>query len=145
MTDDVDLEAELGFEPAVSATGADVSDTSPVRRRPRRKRGWRTRLAGGLVLLVALVSMGALYGAFAGSSNANSSADDQAQIARGQQIYQTTCITCHGANLQGVTDRGVSLIGVGSAATYFQVSTGRMPATGQDAEQPRKTAKYNEA
>jgi ubiquinol-cytochrome c reductase cytochrome c subunit len=54
-------------------------------------------------------------------------------------------VTCHGANLQGVTDRGPSLIGVGSAAAYFQVSTGRMPATGQGAEQAAKPNQFTEA
>ena len=34
----------------------------------------------------------------------------------GTQLYDVSCITCHGANLQGVTDRGPSLIGVGGAA-----------------------------
>ena len=49
-----------------------------------------------------------------------------------------SCITCHGANLQGVPDRGPSLIGVGEAAVYFQVSTGRMPLARQEAQAPRK-------
>ena len=89
--------------------------------------------------------MGGLYGLFANSSSAGNETADQAQINRGHQLYQTTCITCHGANLQGVTNRGVSLIGAGSSATYFQVSTGRMPATGQGAEIYRKTAKFDEA
>ena len=44
-----------------------------------------------------------------------------------------SCITCHGANLQGVPHRGPSLIGVGEAAVYFQVHTGRMPLVRQEA------------
>ena len=35
-------------------------------------------------------------------------------------------------------DRGPSLIGVGQAAAYFQVSTGRMPADANGAQMPRK-------
>src|SRR5581483_2048208 len=35
-------------------------------------------------------------------------------------------------------------VGVGGAAVYFQVSTGRMPATGQGAYMARKVAKFDE-
>jgi ubiquinol-cytochrome c reductase cytochrome c subunit len=95
--------------------------------------------------MVALLAMGGLYGLFASSSNADNAADGQAQIDAGHQLFETSCVTCHGANLQGITNRGPSLIGVGAAATYFQVSTGRMPATGQSAEEYRKTSKFTEA
>ncbi len=44
-----------------------------------------------------------------------------------------------------MTGRGPSLVGVGESATYFQVSTGRMPATGQGAEENRKPSKFTEA
>ena len=46
----------------------------------------------------------------------------------------SSCITCHGANLEGVAGRGPSLIGVGEAAVYFQVHTGRMPLVRQEAD-----------
>ncbi len=67
-------------------------------------------------------------------------ADESASalLRTGQQLYDTSCITCHGVNLQGVADRGPSLIGVGEAAVYFQVSTGRMPAMRGEAQAPRK-------
>src|ERR1019366_5018030 len=93
-------------------------------RRPAAK--WRRRAASGLILIAALASMGGLYGIFASSSNAD---NPGANVETGRKLYGTSCITCHGANLQGVTGRGPSLVGVGSAAVYFQVSTGRMPAT----------------
>jgi ubiquinol-cytochrome c reductase cytochrome c subunit len=63
-------------------------------------------------------------------------------VAQGQQIFQNTCITCHGANLEGVQDRGPSLIGVGSAAVYFQVSTGRMPLDAQSAQAEQKPTRF---
>jgi ubiquinol-cytochrome c reductase cytochrome c subunit len=88
--------------------------------------------------------MGGAYTLFAGTSGAADSSSSAADIAAGRQLYETSCITCHGANLQGVKDRGVSLLGVGGAAVYFQVSTGRMPATGQGSEQYRKTAKFTD-
>ncbi|MGH3588886.1 MAG: cytochrome bc1 complex diheme cytochrome c subunit, partial [Pseudonocardia sp.] len=61
-----------------------------------------------------------------------------ALVAQGQEIYNNHCISCHGSNLQGVQDRGPSLIGVGDAAVYFQVSTGRMPLARQEAQAARK-------
>ena len=60
--------------------------------------------------------------------------NDAALVAQGQELYNTPCITCHGSNLQGVQDRGPHLIGVGEAAAYFQVSTGRMPLARQEAQ-----------
>jgi ubiquinol-cytochrome c reductase cytochrome c subunit len=63
---------------------------------------------------------------------------DAALVAKGQQLFDTACVTCHGANLQGVQDHGPSLIGVGQAAVYFQVSSGRMPLARQEAQGIRK-------
>ena len=151
MTEDFDVD-ELGFSPAISATGADpdeaprrdrASSSLGVRRRPRRA-VWRRRFAGGVVLLIALIGMGGAYALFATSSGAGTSTSAAADVAAGQQLYETSCITCHGNNLQGVNQRGPSLIGVGGAAVYFQVSTGWMPAPGQGAEMTRKEAKFTD-
>src|SRR5262249_15990722 len=71
-----------------------------------------------------------------------STANDSALIGEGKQLFQNNCITCHGANLQGENDRGPALIGVGSAAVYFQVSTGRMPLDAQSAQAVEKPAKF---
>jgi ubiquinol-cytochrome c reductase cytochrome c subunit len=130
---------ELGFDPAVPATGA--ADDTPARPRSRRT-GLRRKLGSAAVLLGALASTAGAYAVFASSSGAADTG--QGNPTAGQQLYDVSCITCHGANLQGVKGRGVSLIGVGGAAVYFQVSTGRMPATGQGAYEPRKEAKFNE-
>jgi ubiquinol-cytochrome c reductase cytochrome c subunit len=97
-----------------------------------------------VVLLIALIGMGGAYALFASSSGANTATSTAADVAAGQQLYETSCITCHGNNLQGVNERGPSLIGVGGAAVYFQVSTGRMPAPGQGAEMTRKEAKFTD-
>ena len=40
-------------------------------------------------------------------------------------------------------DRGPSLVGVGEAATYFQVSSGRMPAAENGAQIQRKEPVFN--
>jgi ubiquinol-cytochrome c reductase cytochrome c subunit len=73
---------------------------------------------------------------------------DQSQSAllrTGAQLYETACITCHGLNLQGVEARGPSLVGVGEAAVYFQVSSGRMPMMRNEAQATRKKANFDEA
>lgn len=116
---------------------------APVRRTRSRSK-LRRRFAGFLALGVALVGAGALYSVLVPTPDTAyaSSSTDSALIGQGQQLYNNTCITCHGANLQGVTDRGPSLIGVGSAAVYFQVSTGRMPLDAQSAEAIAKPAKF---
>jgi len=74
-------------------------------------------------------------------------ADESASalLRTGKQLFDTSCVTCHGANLQGVPDRGPSLIGVGEAAVYFQVSTGRMPAMRGEAQAPRKNPIFDES
>jgi len=139
VSHDVD---ELGFEPAVSATGADPERSTPRSKRARNR--LRRRVASGMALLVALGAVGGVYTVFAGSSGANDSGTNQQDVEAGRQLFNTACITCHGANLQGVPGRGPSLIGVGSAAVYFQVSTGRMPASAQGGSMPRKTSRFDQ-
>jgi ubiquinol-cytochrome c reductase cytochrome c subunit len=150
MSDD-----ELGFEPAVSATGADpdapakadvkaAKAKARVRKRRRAMHPWRRRLVNGVMLATVLAGVAGAYTLFASSSGANGSHTSQEDVDAGRQLYNTSCITCHGANLDGVKGRGPSLIGVGSSAVYFQVSTGRMPAAGQGGNEPRKSAKFDE-
>jgi ubiquinol-cytochrome c reductase cytochrome c subunit len=146
VSDDLD---ELGFEPAVSATGAESDPAlkpKPARKtkRPRRSRRWRRRVTSAIMLITVLAGVGGAYTLFASSSGASDTRTSQEDIEAGRQLYNTSCITCHGTYLQGVTDRGPALVGVGSAAVYFQVSTGRMPAAGQGGSLPRKPAKFNE-
>jgi ubiquinol-cytochrome c reductase cytochrome c subunit len=143
MTDDFDVDADsdLGFTPAV----ADAPGKVGVEQRPTKRRGaLRRKLSSIAVLIAALSIVGGSYALLAPSSGADDSAISPADIAKGRQLYETSCITCHGANLQGVKDRGPSLIGVGQAATYFQVSTGRMPATSQGPNNLRKTARFTD-
>ena len=97
-----------------------------------------------MVLLLGLAGAGLLASVFTPTPQvATADKDQQALIREGKQLYDTSCITCHGANLQGVTSRGgPSLIGVGEAAVYFQVSTGRMPAARNEAQAERKPEKF---
>ncbi|MGC1212391.1 MAG: c-type cytochrome [Micromonospora sp.] len=55
---------------------------------------------------------------------------------RGAELYLGQCAVCHGVQGQG-TQRGPSLVGVGSASVDFQVSTGRMPVS-QEVQQARR-------
>jgi ubiquinol-cytochrome c reductase cytochrome c subunit len=97
-----------------------------------------------MVLMMGLVSAGFLASALTPTPQVATATDDQAALIReGKQLYDTSCITCHGANLQGVQDRGPSLIGVGEAAVYFQVSSGRMPASRNEAQVERKPVKFD--
>jgi ubiquinol-cytochrome c reductase cytochrome c subunit len=110
--------------------------TPTNRLRPRGR--LRRRLAGAVALGLGLLTAGGLYTAFTPNAQVAAAQADAALIAKGQDLYNNHCISCHGANLQGVTDRGPSLIGVGDAAAYFQVSTGRMPLARQEAQAARK-------
>ncbi|HEX9335476.1 MAG TPA: cytochrome c [Pseudonocardiaceae bacterium] len=116
-------------------------------RRSRARTKLRRRLSGVLALGVALIGAGALYSVLVPTpQTAHAASGDTAQqLTQGQQLYENACITCHGANLQGEAHRGPSLVGVGSAAVYFQVSTGRMPAEGQSAQVVAKPPKYKES
>lgn len=109
------------------------------------RRRLRRRLSGGLLLLVAL----ALAGGFAALLTPTPQvavADESASalLRTGKQLFDTSCVSCHGANLQGEAGRGPSLIGVGEAAVYFQVSTGRMPAARGEAQAPRKQPMFDD-
>lgn len=117
-----------GITPAVTSRGTHSRSRSKLRR----------RMSGLLALGVALVGAGALYSVLAPVPQTAHAADNAALIQEGAALYANTCISCHGANLQGEANRGPSLIGVGSAAVYFQVSTGRMPLAAQSAQAEAK-------
>jgi ubiquinol-cytochrome c reductase cytochrome c subunit len=103
----------------------------------------RRRVSGTLALILALLSAGGLYTILAPKPQTAHAQDDPALVRQGEQLYNNACISCHGTNLQGVRDRGPSLIGTGEAAVYFQVSTGRMPAARQEAQNVEKPVKFS--
>ena len=108
--------------------------------RARRRSRQRRRLGNATGLIAGLLATGALYSAFAPANAADGGDDTQGSSAveAGRELYEVSCITCHGENLQGVANRGPSLIGVGEASVYFQVHTGRMPLVRQEAQAPDK-------
>jgi quinol---cytochrome-c reductase cytochrome c subunit len=103
--------------------------------------------AGYAVVLLGLVLVGVVYAALTGrgaSAAGIPPGSTKEEVAQGQQLFATTCASCHGLNAQG-TPRGPSLIGVGAAAVYFQVSTGRMPAKEIGAQVPQKPSVLTDA
>ena len=125
------------------ADGDPAAGIPAVRARARRRSKQRRRLANVAGLMTALVLTGALYSLFSPAQAADESSESAAEAA-GRELYERSCITCHGENLEGVPNRGPSLIGVGAAAVYFQVHTGRMPLVRQEAQAPDKPAVFSD-
>lgn len=100
----------------------------------------RRRFGGLLAIALGLLAVGGVYTLVVPGPQVATAAQQQdpGLLARGRDLYDSTCIACHGANLQGLPGRAPSLIGAGDAAVYFQVSTGRMPAAREQAEALRK-------
>ena len=115
-----------------------------ARARARRRSKHRRRFANVAGLFVALILTGAAYSAFAPAQAAGSTSSESSAEAAGRALYEKTCISCHGANLDGVPHRGPSLIGVGEASVFFQVHTGRMPLVRQEAEAREKPSQFTD-
>ena len=121
---------------SVFKKGSGMTDKS--RRRVRR------RLTGAVLLLFGLVLAGVTAATLTPKPKVAVADESQSALLRtGQQLYETACITCHGANLQGVNGRGPSLVGVGEAAVFFQVNTGRMPMMRNEAQAMRKPPNFD--
>jgi ubiquinol-cytochrome c reductase cytochrome c subunit len=108
----------------------------------------RSRFAGPVVLLLALLVTGGFYAMFA-PAQAEDSAASADDVTKGRELFLVGCATCHGANGQGIDTQaggwyGPSLIGVGAAAVDFQVGTGRMPLAAPGQQAPVKRVAYND-
>ncbi|WP_285680683.1 cytochrome c [Actinoplanes sp. NBRC 103695] len=105
----------------------------------------RRRLGAAVRMIAALAMAGGVYAGFTPNAAAEDDRTLSSSAAEGKALFDNSCITCHGRDAQGVTDRGPSLIGVGSAAVEFQVGTGRMPMTRQEAQAEKKPPQFDEA
>ncbi|WP_029433780.1 cytochrome c [Blastococcus sp. URHD0036] len=112
--------------------------------RSRRLSKTRRRVANVAGLMAALVLTGGLYSTIAPAQAEEPEAAGDPNYEAGREIYENSCITCHGDNLEGVEGRGPSLIGVGGAAVYFQVHTGRMPLVRQGEQGPDKPVVFSD-
>ena len=108
------------------------------------RRRLHRRVTGAVLLVFGLGLAGALAATLTPAAQVAVADQSQSALLRtGQQLYETACISCHGANLQGVQGRGPSLVGVGEAAVFFQVNTGRMPAVRGEAQAARKQPSFD--
>jgi ubiquinol-cytochrome c reductase cytochrome c subunit len=96
-------------------------------------------------MIAALAIVGSVYTAFSPSAAAQDTPALSASAEHGKQLFDTSCISCHGLNAQGVPGRGPSLLGVGSVNVEFQVLTGRMPAARQEVQAEPKQAVFTDA
>jgi ubiquinol-cytochrome c reductase cytochrome c subunit len=153
MTSDGSEPAEL-VEPARPPLALRLSPAArrargpaePVPGAPVRRGRLRRRVSSVGRLLAALVIVGGLYTALApGVGRAEETPTLSKAGVEGKALYEQSCISCHGGNGQGIENRGPSLIGVGSAAVEFQVSSGRMPAARPaEAQAERKPPIYTD-
>jgi ubiquinol-cytochrome c reductase cytochrome c subunit len=108
---------------------------------------WRRRpWAGYAVVLAALAIIGVAYAGVSPRTDraqASAAAASDQDVAKGKQLFNQACSSCHGANAEG-TKNAPSLLGVGAASVDFQVGTGRMPAMNLGAQIPRKKPVFNE-
>ena len=104
----------------------------------RRRAGAAVRLAAALMLA------GGVYTFLAPSVQAQEDVALSTAAQQGKEIFDNSCVTCHGGNAQGVERRGPSLIGVGSASVEFQVETGRMPMARQEPQAEEKMPQLTE-
>ena len=106
----------------------------------------RHRAAAPILVLLALALVGVIYAAVGSATSAQAAGDQKAldaQIAAGQKLFVEGCSSCHGLAAQG-GPAAPTLIGVGSAAVDFQISTGRMPLAAPQAQAPSKQVIYSD-
>lgn len=62
---------------------------------------------------------------------------------QGQQLYLTSCVSCHGVGGVGTAD-GPSLAAAGEASADFYLRTGRMPLAFPSSQPPEKPVAYSD-
>src|SRR3954453_2431108 len=103
----------------------------------------RRRLGAAVRMLAALALAGGVYTAFAPGAFAEDNTQLSATAQEGKQLFDNSCITCHGRDAQGVGGGAPGRIGAGSAAVEFRVGTGRMPMARQEAQAEEKKPMFD--
>jgi ubiquinol-cytochrome c reductase cytochrome c subunit len=88
------------------------------------------RVAATVVLAVVLLLV----------ADATAAQDDL--VAQGQQLYDRSCVGCHGIG-GGGTEQGPPLLEAGAASTDFMLTTGRMPLSRTGIQPPRKEPAFD--
>jgi ubiquinol-cytochrome c reductase cytochrome c subunit len=122
-------------------------------RRPRRS---SPRARAIMLVLAVVCGAGAVYGFAVGPAGAQkgtsvsptpapppASAGQRQQIARGRALFLDGCSSCHGNDAKGKQNIAPSLVGAGSAAADFYLSTGRMPLANPTDQPTRADPAYN--
>jgi ubiquinol-cytochrome c reductase cytochrome c subunit len=104
----------------------------------------RHRIAGPILIIAALFTMGTAFGVATALPNAQPKilTATTTLVSEGKVIFLRGCSSCHGLHAEGGSI-APSLIGVGSAAVDFQVGTGRMPLAEMSQQAMRKKPIYN--
>jgi ubiquinol-cytochrome c reductase cytochrome c subunit len=120
-----------------------------------RRRVGRVGRARPLVTIVAcLAATAVLVAAAPGSAERlPTQADagpDPELVAEGRRLYLSSCVTCHGADGQGLdapngAERGPSLTDAGEAGAYYWLTTGRMPLANPGDTPMRKDPAFDDA
>ena len=122
-------------------------------RRPRRSSP-RARMV--MLVLAVVCGAGAIYGFAVGPAGAQkgtsvnpmpasppTSPGQRQQIARGRQLFLDGCSSCHGNDARGKQNIAPTLVGAGSAAADFYLTTGRMPLSNPTDQPSRAPPAYN--
>jgi ubiquinol-cytochrome c reductase cytochrome c subunit len=104
----------------------------------------RHRIAGPVLVVAALITIGGAFGVASALPSAQMSitTGTSTLVSEGKAIFLRGCSSCHGLHAEG-SGIAPSLIGVGSAAVDFQVGTGRMPMADMSQQAMQKKPVYN--
>jgi ubiquinol-cytochrome c reductase cytochrome c subunit len=109
-----------------------------------------------MVVLAVVCGAGAIYGFAVGRAGAQkgtsvnpatapppTSSAQRAQIQRGRTLFLDGCSSCHGNDAKGKQNIAPTLVGAGSAAADFYLTTGRMPLSNPTDQPTRAPPAYN--
>lgn len=96
-----------------------------------------------VALAVGVVQGTAGAGESGGAGDTTSGTSQAGLVAAGEQLFLTSCISCHGVDGVG-TPNGPPLTAAGEANADFMLRTGRMPMASSDVQPPDKPVAYTD-